>query len=154
MPSLLPRTSRLNWQSRSQSCSHSPLGMLGCSLYRRVFFLSDMGQEPPGPCQPLSEAGRSVAVGTGTRAEWSFQTLAFLGLWERPAQTPAFVFSYHCVPWTEFAGTTWPGVPVTTIPPTGGGQSGCSITRSQTPAPIAEREPSSAPRSQKAGARP
>lgn len=36
----------------------------------------------------LSEAGRSVAVGTGTRAEWSFQTLAFLGLWEQPAQTP------------------------------------------------------------------
>lgn len=76
-----------------------------------------MGQESPGPCQPLSEAGRSVVAGTGTRTEWSFQILVFLGLWERPVKTPAFVFSYHCVPWTESAGTAWPGVPVTTIPP-------------------------------------
>lgn len=59
-----------------------------------------MGQESPGPCQPLSEAGRSVVAGTGTRAEWSFQILVFLGLWERPVKTPALVFSCHCVPWT------------------------------------------------------
>ena len=68
------------------------------------FLLYDMGQESPGPCQPLSEAGRSVVAGTGTRAEWSFQILVFLGLWERPVKTPAFVFSCHCVPWTESAG--------------------------------------------------
>lgn len=51
-----------------------------------------MGQEPPGPCQPLSEAGRSVLAGMGTRAEWSFQILVFLGLWEQPLSFLVIVF--------------------------------------------------------------
>ena len=84
----LPITSHLN----QQSCFHKPLGMLGYFFHQRVFFNRAWGQEPPGPCQHLSEAGRSVLAGMGTRAEWSFQILVFLGLWERPLSFLVIVF--------------------------------------------------------------
>lgn len=38
--------------------------------------------------------------------------LCTLSLWGRWGQTPRFIFPWHCVPWTGFAGSKWPGVTV------------------------------------------
>lgn len=38
--------------------------------------------------------------------------LCTLSLWGRWGQTPRFIFPWHCVPWTGFAGSKWPGITV------------------------------------------